>query len=654
MDDSAKKTMSESLLERISVSYSQAIITDRWKNGKVGKIVDITRNGNYRFVDYLTDINGLPKIRHRSIEEELLCPVIATGIIGYWLHNKDSQGIKNLFDRYFTLKCAQYEKLHEGDDDAWVRDLKNEFILREHIPSEKDAIKTSEFIFEYLTEEDNKRIKRVAENYLKYARAKRKELRLLEYPCNRLIEDTFFAAYLNGGARECVRWFRMEYNLPYMGPHWNPGESEKSQLTGKWKYRHEVELPEYIKEEYEDFDDSVLVYSNGGMMEEINENLKKCSTQEDKVRYIVSLLQPFKDFADAFYPKARIDERKKAIEQDKKLREYFVKIPKDAVDERTGKPIDPDAQISAIDTTIDRYKQDIEYWEKVQDRFYWFAQHGLTGKFTEEEKQDMCEYLGQWWSLMVMFSRLLAAVALTYGIKLMDIQEECGIFLNWHFYITDYEDGKYVISIDHAQKLLAEIESKDKSTNLNSHEEIIMNDTPIPVYISYNWKSKPIVDTICTDLSKAGIEFRRDEKDCPYRENIREFENQLGSADKIIAIVTDKYMKSIHCMRELALISCYGSMGKRVFPIVDLAGRDPTLFIEYRDYWKRMHSELQSHHSIPGVHGPVLDELKDVDLIINELPKIWEYIRNVNSPSWEELSKDNCKKIIDDIQSQYI
>ena len=343
-----------------------------------------------------------------------------------------------------------------------------------------------------------------------------------------------------------------------------------------------------------------------------------------------------------------------------KLKEYYLKIPKDAIDEKSGNPIDPDAQIGAIDETIERYKQDIEYWEKVQDRFYWFAQHGLTREFKEEEKQEMCEYLGQWWSLMVMFSRRLAAVALTYGIKLMDIQEECGIYLNWHFNITDYEDGKYVISIDHAKKLLTEIESKDKSTNINSHEEKIKNEklnelinllkTP-PVYISYNWESKSIADTISTALSEAGIEFRLDEKDCPYRDNIREFENQLGSADMIISIVTDKYMKSIHCMRELALISCNGSMEKRVFPIVDLTGRDSSLFIEYINYWVNEQEKLKSQSPIPGAHGPVFDDLKDVDLIINELPKIWKYIRDVNSPSWKELSKDNCKKIIDEIQS---
>ena len=74
----------------------------------------------------------------------------------------------------------------------------------------------------------------------------------------------------------------------------------------------------------------------------------------------------------------------------------------------------------------------------------------------------MCKYLGEWWSLMITFSRRLAAVVLTYGIKLMDIQEQCGIFLNWRFMITDYVDHKFVTSIDHAKKLLTDIENNKR------------------------------------------------------------------------------------------------------------------------------------------------------------------------------------------------
>ena len=80
----------------------------------------------------------------------------------------------------------------------------------------------------------------------------------------------------------------------------------------------------------------------------------------------------------------------------------------------------------------------------------------------------MCKYLGGWWKLMITFSRRLAAVALTYGIKLMDIQEQCRVYLNWHFTITDYEDHKFITSVDHARKLLLEIEN-------NKRKEILLS-----------------------------------------------------------------------------------------------------------------------------------------------------------------------------------
>ena len=63
---------------------------------------------------------------------------------------------------------------------------------------------------------------------------------------------------------------------------------------------------------------------------------------------------------------------------------------------------------------------------------------------------------------MITFSRRLAAVALTYSIKLMDIQEQCKVYLNWHFMITDYEDHKFITSVDHARKLLLEIENNKR------------------------------------------------------------------------------------------------------------------------------------------------------------------------------------------------
>ena len=78
----------------------------------------------------------------------------------------------------------------------------------------------------------------------------------------------------------------------------------------------------------------------------------------------------------------------------------------------------------------------------------------------------MCKFLGDWWRCMIHFARRLAALALTYGIKLMDVQEKCEVYLMWHFTLTDYIDNKNISSIEHARKLLEEIEAK--KTNAQS------------------------------------------------------------------------------------------------------------------------------------------------------------------------------------------
>lgn len=266
--------MTDTLLNKISKYSNNTIISDAWLTGQTGEIVDLKGDCIFRFVDY--DTNGELRIKHTTEESQLSCPIVACGLVGYWLHKKDSEGTKAIFDGYYELCLKNYEKAHECDEDAWERDFKKEFVCRHHVPTEKKCIKASEALFLYITESDQKKVKSIMANYLKYARSKRKQLYPPNHPTNRIIEDTFLDAYRVGGpANECMSWMRKEYNLPYMGPHWHKdNKTEKELLSGRWKERHEKVIPEYIVEEYEDFDDRVLKYSNGGLMEEIDENLK--------------------------------------------------------------------------------------------------------------------------------------------------------------------------------------------------------------------------------------------------------------------------------------------------------------------------------------------------------------------------------------------
>lgn len=455
--------MTDTLLNKISKSSNNTIITDAWKTGQTGEIVDIKGDYVFRFIDFID--NGELRHKHTTEGSKLTCPIVATGLVGFWLHRKDDIGIKDIFEAYFKFRLEQYVSAHKNDDDAWERDLQKEFICHHHIPSEKNLIKESKALFAYITESDQKKLMSVSSNYLKFARAKRKELYPPNHPSNRIIEDTFLDAYRMGGpAYECMEWMRIEYDMPNMGPHWHKsGKTRKELLTGKWKNHHDSFIPEYVAEEYEDFNDGVLMYTDGGLMDEINENLKNYSTYDDRVRYIISLLQPFKEFAAAFNSKEQTDERKRAIERCRNEMKSWENVADDAVNELTGEPLEASKQIEACKSFIDKYEQDIKYWKTVEDDFFWLAQHGLgAGKYRTfrcEVNDKMCKCLGRWWSLMITFSRRLAAVILTYGIKLMDIQEQCGIYLNWHFMITDYVDHKFITSIDHAKKLLTDIEN---------------------------------------------------------------------------------------------------------------------------------------------------------------------------------------------------
>lgn len=464
--------MVETLLNKISKHSNDTIVTGAWLTGQTGEIIDLKGDCIFRFIDY--DTEGELRIKHTTEKSKLSCPVVACGLVGYWLHRKDSEGTKTIFDGYYELRMKEYEKAHECDDDAWERDLKKEFVCRHHVPTEKKWIKASEALFPYITESDQKKVKSIMDNYLKYARRKRKELFPPNHPANKIIEDTFFDAFRVGGpAYECMMWMRKEYHLPYMGPHWNDGGMwENKNVPNKVREQHEKYIPEYVAEQFEDFNTDVLMYPDGGLMDEINENLKKCQTQEERIRYIISLLQPFKEFADAFNTKARIDERKRSIKEHEEWIKNWECMPDDAIDERTGEPIRPKNQIAVCKEAIEEYKQDIEYWKKVQQDFYWFAQHGLGAGdyrvYPHEVNDEMCKYLGGWWKYMILFARRLAALCLTYGIKLMDVQERCEVYLMWQFRTTDYVDNKYVISIEHAHKLLDEIDAKKPQNKQNS------------------------------------------------------------------------------------------------------------------------------------------------------------------------------------------
>ena len=128
-------------------------------------------------------------------------------------------------------------------------------------------------------------------------------------------------------------------------------------------------------------------------------------------------------------------------------------------------------------------------------------------------------------------------------------------------------------------------------------------DAPIPVYVSYAWEpaSQAFVDEVGQRLPADRFEFRRDKTHLQTGDWISSFMAEIGRADCVLVVLSDKYLRSPNCMREL-LHLYQRSQGDRA----DLMGRvvaviPPDLKIDraigravYIRHWRDEHKALES------------------------------------------------------------
>jgi hypothetical protein len=183
--------------------------------------------------------------------------------------------------------------------------------------------------------------------------------------------------------------------------------------------------------------------------------------------------------------------------------------------------------------------------------------------------------------------------------------------------------------------------------------ENVINPDNMPVYISYSWDStvKNIADTVCEALHSSSIPCKRDKEDCKYRDNIKDFEKEIGDGDLIVAVITLPYLHSIQCMYEMALIINNGHIQERLYPIVKLGDmkREAQEFEKLREYWNGEYNHRKALSDQPGVQRPILEEIGYIDFILNKLSEFWEYLCKVNTSKIEDLMANNCKMLIDEI-----
>lgn len=157
-----------------------------WANGKEGSITDSNGHCVFRFFPLIKDDKGNRIDAEIDFDDYDTNPVVATGIIGYWLHfrkNNDRlasyttwtkederKNTLKIFNDYTEDKLKQYIEREQYSPSSWRRDLEKEFYTDFIIPNEEPLNKQSEALFEYITKDDRKLVEEVIEEYMKYLR----------------------------------------------------------------------------------------------------------------------------------------------------------------------------------------------------------------------------------------------------------------------------------------------------------------------------------------------------------------------------------------------------------------------------------------------------------------------------------------------------
>jgi len=222
-------------------------------------------------------------------------------------------------------------------------------------------------------------------------------------------------------------------------------------------------------------------------------------------------------------------------------------------------------------------------------------------------------------------------------------------------YINEKEYNNYVSNFNSKSILyfdrleMSIIKERKDSISVNLKKDEVM--PKIKIFISYAWGDNSeenkdldkIVDDIEKSFSDENYDIKRDIKDVKYKDRISDFEILLGKADFIILVISDRYLKSEHCMNEILQIEINGKFEQRILPIVLNCAKihKAEERIDYIYYWENKVKDLnnkmkdlqsfantQSFHetitlytSIRNVFDKITGILKDMNALTPEMHK---------------------------------
>ena len=287
---------------------------------------------------------------------------------------------------------------------------------------------------------------------------------------NKNIEKEFFKAFEFGGVVNlCFNWMRHKYDLGFYVCK-EDEEKPKKVLPDEWQHHYDVILPQEIEKMTEDFDESVICYTDSPLMDEIANNIDSL-TGKERDRYIFSLLKPFREFSDEVHTKAIIKQLKGEVEGILGIKDFekdlamWESMPQnEQLKDENGKVWGtPKEEANASKDFIEKYKYRIERANYVANKYREILNE--TSYKKEDKTVENC--LNSFWQIAIKYANRLDALLLERGINLLWYQQESGIYLKCHRRITDVEFyiGSYELAKKYIDDALPKLDKQQIDTS---------------------------------------------------------------------------------------------------------------------------------------------------------------------------------------------
>lgn len=201
----------------------------------------------------------------------------------------------------------------------------------------------------------------------------------------------------------------------------------------------------------------------------------------------------------------------------------------------------------------------------------------------------------------------------------------------------------------------------DKFKNLGKlrgKSEVVISEKP-PIYISYAWggEREKIVDDLYQTLTEKAYNVIRDKQDLGYKGDIQKFMDLIGSGAYVIAVISDKYLKSKNCMYEMQSIYNNKDIQKRIFPIVlgDAGIYDPVTRADYNIYWQNEKAALQTKYDEikdKSYTGELIRDLNNYDDFRRIIDEITKMLSNMNTLTPDMHTENNFLALMNALDQQ--